>query len=196
MTSDRFLNAYHNASTAPTADLPADLASFMLAVDPVLADAAELARVLVRAHQGAAAQLIGEGWAHARKYVSLSEKYAAWADYDTPAKGAGIHAYAHTVRKPIRLTDEELRGHPEAELRRRGRQSPTDAGLARRSAHRIRRRELRLHPGIRSARGRFHRSGRSELGETRVADLDRARRAGATPPAGVSTDGWCRVVVG
>ncbi len=113
MNSDRFLNAYHNASTAPTVDLPADLASFMLAVDPVLADAAELARVLVRAHQGAATQLIGEGWAHARKYVSLSEKYAAWADYDTPAKGAGIHAYAHTVSEPIRLTDEELRAHPE-----------------------------------------------------------------------------------
>ena len=44
MTTERFLNAYHNASTAPSADVPADLAGFMLAVDPVLADAAELAR--------------------------------------------------------------------------------------------------------------------------------------------------------
>ena len=113
MTSDRFLNAYHNASTEPSSDLPADLAGFMQVVDPVLADAAELARVLARAHQGAATQLIGEGWAHARKYISLSEKYAAWADYHTPAKGLGIHAYAHTVSKPIRLTDEELRSHPE-----------------------------------------------------------------------------------
>jgi GAF domain-containing protein len=113
MNGERFLNTYRNASTAPSADLPADLASFMLAVDPVLADAAELARVLVRAHQGAATQLIGEGWAHARKYISLSEKYAAWADYHTPAKGVGIHAYAHTVSRPIRLTDEELRSHPE-----------------------------------------------------------------------------------
>jgi GAF domain-containing protein len=113
VTSDRFLNAYHNASTAPSPDLPMDLASFMLAADPVLADAAELARVLARAHQGAATQLIGEGWAHARKYFSLSEKYAAWADYNAPAKGSGIHAYAHTVSEPIRLTDEELRSHPE-----------------------------------------------------------------------------------
>jgi GAF domain-containing protein len=85
----------------------------MLAADPVLAEAAELTRVLARAHQGAAAQLIGEGWAHARKYFSLSEKYAQWADYRAPAKGVGIHAYAHEVSRPIRLTDEELRAHPE-----------------------------------------------------------------------------------
>lgn len=112
MTSEHFLNAYHNASTAPSPDTPADLASFMLAADPVLVEAAELARVLARAHQGAATQLIGEGWAHARKYFSLSEKYAAWAEYRAPAKGTGIHAYAHEVNRPIRLTDQELRAHP------------------------------------------------------------------------------------
>ena len=46
MTADQFLNTYHNASTAPSADVPPDLASFMLAADPVLAEAAELARVV------------------------------------------------------------------------------------------------------------------------------------------------------
>jgi hypothetical protein len=80
----------------------------LLAVDPVLAQAAELARVLARAHQGAATHLIGEDWSHARKYFSLSEKYAAWADYQQPAVGYGIHAYAHKVRRPIRLTDEAV----------------------------------------------------------------------------------------
>ena len=113
MTTERFLNTYHNASTAPSRNVPADLAGFMLAADPVLAEAAELARVLARAHQGAATQLIGEGWAHARKHFSLSEKYAEWADYRAPAKGFGIHAYAHEVSAPIRLTDEELRAHDE-----------------------------------------------------------------------------------
>jgi hypothetical protein len=54
MATERFLNTYHNASTAPSPDVPADLASLMLAADPVLAEAAELARVLARAHQGAA----------------------------------------------------------------------------------------------------------------------------------------------
>jgi GAF domain-containing protein len=113
MSEERFLNSYHNASTPPSPDLPPDLAAFMLAADPVLSDAAELARVLLRAHQAAAVQLIGEGWANARKFISLSEKYAQWADYRTPAQGIGIHAYAHTVDRPIRLTDAELRVHPE-----------------------------------------------------------------------------------
>jgi GAF domain-containing protein len=112
LRGEQFLNAYHNASTPPPPDVPAELANFMLAADPVLAQAAELARVISRAHQGAATQLIGEGWSHARKYFSLSEKYAAWADYRTPAKGVGIHAYAHKVDRPLRLTDLELRAHP------------------------------------------------------------------------------------
>ena len=111
MTTEGFSNTYRNVTTAPGSDVPADLASFLPAVDPVLAEAAELARVLARAHQGAATQLIGEGWALARKYFSLSEKYLQWADYRVPAKGSGIHAYAHEVSRPIRLTDEELRAH-------------------------------------------------------------------------------------
>jgi len=108
VSAEWFLNSYHNASTPPGPDVPAELAAFMLAVDPVLAQAAELARVLARAHQGAATHLIGEDWSHARKYFSLSEKYAAWADYQQPAVGYGIHAYAHKVRRPIRLTDEAV----------------------------------------------------------------------------------------
>lgn len=111
-STERFLNTYHNAVTAPSQNLPAELATFMLAADPVLAQAAELARVVTRAHQGAATQLIGEGWRYARKYFSLSERYAEWADYRAPAKGLGIHALAHQVDRPIRLTDEELRAHP------------------------------------------------------------------------------------
>ena len=112
MDDERFLNSYHNASTPPSPDIPPELAGFMLAADPVLSQAAELARVLARAHQGAATQLIGDGWDHARKYFSLSEKYAAWADYRAPARGFGIHAYAHTVHRPIRLNDQQLRTHP------------------------------------------------------------------------------------
>jgi GAF domain-containing protein len=108
-----FLNTYHNASTPPPAEVPTDLASFMAAADEVLALAAELARVVTQAHQGAATQLIGDGWRYARKYFSLSEKYAAWAGYRQPAVGFGIHAYAHHIDQPLRLTDSELRAHPE-----------------------------------------------------------------------------------
>jgi GAF domain-containing protein len=113
MTDEVFLNSYQNASTAPSPDVPAERASFMLSADRILAQAAELARVITRAHQSAAVQLVGEGWAYARKYFSLSEKYAAWSDYRRPATGVGIHGFAHQITKPLRLTDAELRAHPE-----------------------------------------------------------------------------------
>ena len=113
MDDEHFLNSYHNASTPPGPDVPADLAGFMLAADPVLGQAAELSGVLARAHQGAATQLIAADWAHARKYFSLSQKYAAWAGYNMPARGLGIHARAHQARRPIRLTDQQLRAHPQ-----------------------------------------------------------------------------------
>jgi GAF domain-containing protein len=113
MTAERFVNTFHNGSTPPPADVPQELAAFLVAIDPVLAAAAELARVVAWAHQGGATQLIGEGWAHARKFFSLSEKYAAWADYHVPAVGFGIHARAHRLDTPLRLTDAQLRAHPE-----------------------------------------------------------------------------------
>ena len=37
MGTERFLNSYHNASTPLGPDVPPQLAAFMLAVDPVLA---------------------------------------------------------------------------------------------------------------------------------------------------------------
>jgi GAF domain-containing protein len=110
---ERFLNSYHNASTPPPSDVPAEVAAFMVAADGVLAQAAELARVVTRSHQGAATHVLGDDWAHARKYFSLSEKYADFAEYRASAGGVGIHAYAHTTDRPIRLTDDELRAHPE-----------------------------------------------------------------------------------
>jgi hypothetical protein len=49
VNEERFLNAYHNASTPPGPDVPPELTGFMLAADPVLMQAADLARVLARA---------------------------------------------------------------------------------------------------------------------------------------------------
>lgn len=59
MTAERFLSTVDNASSPPSLDVPENLASFMLAAERVHAEAAERARVLARAHQGAATQRIG-----------------------------------------------------------------------------------------------------------------------------------------
>jgi GAF domain-containing protein len=88
------------------------MTAFLDATDEVLAQAAPLARVVACAHQGAATQMIGGDWSHARKYFSLSEKYVEWADYRTPAVGFGIHAYIAQTNRPMRLTQAELEAHP------------------------------------------------------------------------------------
>ena len=105
-------NVYHNARTDSQASEPPEMKRFLDATDGVLAQAAELARVVTSAHQGAATQMMGGDWSHARKYFSLSQKYAAWADYRTPAVGFGIHAYLGEVNQPMRLTQAELVAHP------------------------------------------------------------------------------------
>src|ERR671927_1428080 len=90
---DDALNTYHNKKTPAKEGERPDLVAFYEAADRVLALAAELARVVTHAHQGAATRLYQGDWAQARKYFSLSKKYADYADYDSPAVGYGIHAY-------------------------------------------------------------------------------------------------------
>src|SRR5690348_12906536 len=107
-----YVNTYHNARTEIQLSERPELKVFLDATDGVLAQSAELARVVASAHQGAAAQMIGGDWSQARKYFSLSEKYAAWAEYRTPAVGYGIHAYIAQVNQPMRLTQAELEAHP------------------------------------------------------------------------------------
>jgi len=106
------VNTYHNLRTPPKPGERPEMVAFYNAADPVLALAAELARVVTHAHQGAATQMVNGDWSEVRKYFSLSQKYAAWADYHTPAVGYGIHAYLVTSNRPLRLTQAELEAHP------------------------------------------------------------------------------------
>lgn len=89
------------------------MVAFYDAAEPILGLAAELARVVTKAHQGAATLVADGDWSQARKYFSLSEKYAEWADYKTPAVGFGIHAYLVKMNKPMRFTQAQLEAHPE-----------------------------------------------------------------------------------
>jgi hypothetical protein len=106
------VNTYHNAQTPSQSTARPEITAFLDVADEVLAQAAELARVVASAHQGAATQMIGGDWSHAPKYFSLSEKYVAWAEYRTPAVGVGMHAYLIQVNQPMRLTQAEREAHP------------------------------------------------------------------------------------
>jgi GAF domain-containing protein len=111
-------NSYHNARIGATANpvMPNPDAideAFAEAANQVLSTAVELIRTVVGAHQSAIAIIVQGNWSSVRKYFSLSEKYAAWADYDTPATGYGIHAWLLRHNQPVRLTQAELEAHPE-----------------------------------------------------------------------------------
>ncbi|HKD74292.1 MAG TPA: GAF domain-containing protein [Ktedonobacterales bacterium] len=106
-------NAYHNAPGA--SDSLADAADTVFAeqASRVLQLTADVARDLIGAHQSAVALIVDNDWPTARKYFSLSDKYADWADYNTPAVGVGIHSLVMRINAPMRLTQAELEAHPE-----------------------------------------------------------------------------------
>ena len=45
--------------------------------------------------------------------ATIRANSAVTSSWVRSARGFGIHAYAHQVKRPIRLTDQELRAHPE-----------------------------------------------------------------------------------
>src|SRR5262245_8278920 len=71
----------------------------MRAIDPVLADAAELARVVAHAHQGGVPHLVGEGWADA-SLVRLAALTSAALD-----ALARVHLVAHPTTPRQQGTD-------------------------------------------------------------------------------------------
>lgn len=108
-------------NNAVTASVPADWTPgpslekptpFAEAVDRALHLTAEIARNLVGAHQSAAALIVSADWKHARKWFSLSSKYANWDEYRAPAAGVGLHALVVNENRVIRLTQAEVEAHP------------------------------------------------------------------------------------
>jgi GAF domain-containing protein len=81
-------------------------------VDETLQTTCELARALIHAHQAAMSLIVAGDWSQARKYFSLSDKYAAYREFTMPARGVGVHALVVTENQPLRLTQTELESHP------------------------------------------------------------------------------------
>jgi GAF domain-containing protein len=111
-------NSYHNqvmsATVNPVMPEPDAIDEvFAEHANEVLQRTAELARALIGAHQSAAAIVVQQDWTSVRKFFSLSEKYAQWADYNTAATGYGLHGWLLRHNQPVRLSQAELEAHPE-----------------------------------------------------------------------------------
>jgi GAF domain-containing protein len=87
-------------------------ASFAAQLDEVLRRTCHLARVLTGAEQAALKLWVGEDASQARKYFSLSEKYAAFRDFRVDPKGFGLHGMAIPPGEVVRLTEDEVLSHP------------------------------------------------------------------------------------
>jgi GAF domain-containing protein len=82
-------------------------------VDATLQTSCELARALIDTHQAAMSLIVKGDWSHARKYFSLSEKYAAFRDFTTSGRGIGLHALVVDENTALRLTQAEVESHPD-----------------------------------------------------------------------------------
>jgi len=81
--------------------------------DEVLQQVTDAARVVLGAHQAIASMPEGVPLGvHSRFRTSLSERYAAYRDYEVPPSGEGIYRLVAESRKPMRLTQAEIEAHP------------------------------------------------------------------------------------
>lgn len=72
----------------------------------------EQVRLAIGAHQSVISLTVDENWSQAINGVSLSEKYAKWADYAGMPDGSGIYALVCKNKQPMLLTQQELETHP------------------------------------------------------------------------------------
>lgn len=81
-------------------------------IDGVLRRACALARAVTGAEQAALKLWIDGDPTMARKYFSLSEKYAAYRDFRVDPHGVGLHGMAIPPGEVVRLTQAEVESHP------------------------------------------------------------------------------------
>jgi len=81
-------------------------------LDELLALVTEAAVEVIGCHQGVTSRL-PSGWTDATTYVSLSERYAQWREYDVVPQGLGVLNAVTRENRPLRLTGAEMLAHPE-----------------------------------------------------------------------------------
>jgi PAS domain S-box-containing protein len=83
-----------------------------LSIEQVLQKITQQARSIIGAHQSVTSMSVNQNWAQSINTVSLSDKYAAWRDYDAVTDGSGIYTCVCHQNRPMRLTQAELEAHP------------------------------------------------------------------------------------
>jgi len=81
-------------------------------VDALLRRTCRIARALTGAEQAALKLWVDEDASKARKYFSLSEKYESYRDFRVDPQGFGLHGMAIPPGEVMRLTQDEVVGHP------------------------------------------------------------------------------------
>lgn len=81
-------------------------------LDQLLRLVTEAAMDVIGCHQAVTTRL-RSAWDDANSYVALSEKYAAWRSYDVVPKGGGVLESVVRDNRPLRLTGDQLRAHPD-----------------------------------------------------------------------------------
>lgn len=72
----------------------------------------EQVRLTIGAHQAVISVTQGADWSQAITGFSVSDKYAAWRDYDAIPTGEGIYAWVCENNDAVILTQQELENHP------------------------------------------------------------------------------------
>ncbi|MBP1804945.1 PAS domain S-box protein [Rubellimicrobium aerolatum] len=72
----------------------------------------DAAREIVGAHQSVCSLTRGPDWSQAITAVSLSDRYARWAGYESAPDGSGVYAWVCEGNLTVRMTQAELEAHP------------------------------------------------------------------------------------
>ncbi|UBF25848.1 PAS domain-containing protein [Kovacikia minuta CCNUW1] len=84
----------------------------MLSVEEVLQVITDQAHAIIGTHQASTSLVIDQNWAEAVHAIYLSDKYAAWLNYNAEPDGSGIYASICQLNRPLRMTQAELETHP------------------------------------------------------------------------------------
>ena len=84
----------------------------VLAADDIAQALVTAVRDILQTHQAVVSLTEAGGWTQAINAVSLSDKYAAYRDYDARTDGSGIYAQVCRDNRVMRLTQAQLEAHP------------------------------------------------------------------------------------